>query len=237
MTREALLLVLEGLTPFAAAWALQRRLVAARQQGIISDVVILLEHQPVVTIGRSGDHGHLLVPRDLLAQRGVEVYDIERGGSATYHGPGQLVAYPILDLRALDEDVVRFMRALEESVIRTVADFGITGSRRRGFPGVWVGEAKIAAVGVAVKRRVTMHGLALNVTTDLEPFTWINPCGLGRPVTSMTQVLGREVTLTEVTDAYARRFAEVYSLHLTPVSRDDLEQRLIPVAAGGAVVS
>lgn len=237
MTREALLLVLEGLTPFAAAWTLQRRLVAARQQGIISDVVILLEHQPVVTIGRSGDHGHLLVPRDLLAQRGVEVYDIERGGSATYHGPGQLVAYPILDLRALDEDVVRFMRALEESVIRTVADFGITGSRRRGFPGVWVGEAKIAAAGVAVKRRVTMHGLALNVTTDLEPFTWINPCGLGRPVTSMTQVLGREVTLTEVADAYARRFAEVYSLHLTPVSRDDLEQRLIPVAAGGAVVS
>src|SRR3970040_795677 len=98
--------------------------------------------------------------------------------------PGGLVAYPILDLRALDEDVVRFMRALEESIIRTVADFGITGSRRRGFPGGSVGEAKIAAVGVAVKRRVTMHGMALNVTTALEPFTWINPCGLGRPAPS-----------------------------------------------------
>ena len=235
--REALLLVLEGLTPFADAWALQRRLVAARQQGIISDVVILLEHQPVLTIGRSGGPGHLLVPRALLAERGVEVHDIERGGGATYHGPGQLVAYPILDLRALDEDVVRFMRALEESILRTVADFGITGSRRRGFPGVWVGEAKIAAVGVAVKRRVTMHGMALNVTTDLEPFTWINPCGLGRPVTSLAQTLGREVALAEVADAYARRFVEVYSLHLTPVAREDVEQRLTALAVSGAVVS
>src|SRR3990172_8660013 len=228
MMREALLLVLEGLPPFADAWALQRRLVAARQQGIISDVVILLEHQPVLTIGRSGGPRHLLVPRDLL---------VERGGGAPSHGPGQLVAYPILDLRALDEDVVRFMRALEESIIRTVADFGITGSRRRGFPGVWVGEAKIAAVGVAVKRRVTMHGMALNVTTDLEPFTWINPCGLGRPVTSMAQTLGREVARAEVADVYTRRFVEVYSLHLTPVAREDVEQRLTALAASGAVVS
>src|SRR3972149_152280 len=120
MMREALLLVLEGVTPFADARALQRR---------------------------SGGPGHLLVPRALLAERGVEVHDIERGGGATYHGPGQLVAYPILDLRALDEDVVRFMRALEESILRTVADFGITGSRRRGFPGGWVGGGKIDAGG------------------------------------------------------------------------------------------
>jgi lipoate-protein ligase B len=235
MVREALLVRLEGLTPFADAWAWQRRLVAARQQGAIPDVLLLLEHFPVVTIGRSGDRGHLLVPRDLLAQGGVAVYDIERGGSATYHGPGQLVAYPILDLRALDEDVVRFMRALEESIIRTLGDFGIAAARLRGFPGVWVGEAKIAAVGVAVKRRVTMHGMALNVTTDLEPFTWINPCGLGRPVTSMAGVLGREVALAEVAAAYARRFAEVYSLHLTPVTREDVERRLTALAR--AVVS
>src|SRR3972149_6635065 len=237
MMREALLLVLEGVTPPAAAGAPGRGRAPPRQQGIISDVVILLEHQPVLTIGRSGGPGHLLVPRALLAERGVEVYDIERGGGATYHGPGQLVAYPILALRALDEDVVRFMRALEESILRTVADFGITGSRRRGFPGVWVGEAKIAAVGVAVKRRVTMHGMALNVTTDLEPFTWINPCGLGRPVTSMAQTLGREVARAEGADAYARRFVEVYSLHLTPVAREDVEQRLTALAASGSVVS
>lgn len=232
MTREGLLLTLEGLIPFQDAWDLQRRLVAARQQGQIPDVLLLLEHEPVVTVGRSGDRDHLLISRDLLRRRGVEVYDIERGGSVTYHGPGQLVAYPILDLRALDEDVVAFMRALEESIIRTVGDFGIAAGRLRGFPGVWVGEAKIAAVGVAVKRRVTMHGMALNVTNSLDPFAWINPCGLGRPVTSMAQALGREVEIAQVAQAYAGRFAEVYALHLTLVSIDELRARLEPAAVG-----
>jgi lipoate-protein ligase B len=226
---------LEGLTPFADAWALQRRLVAARQQAAIPDVVLLLQHLPVVTLGRSGDRGHLLLSPEVLRQRGVEVYQIERGGGATYHGPGQLVAYPILDLRAMDEDVVRFMRALEESVIRTVADFGIVAGRLRGFPGVWAGEAKLAAVGVAVKRRVTMHGVALNVTTDLEPFTWINPCGLNRPVTSMARLLGREVSFAAVADAYARRFAEVYALAFVPVGRPQVEERLAALAAQAVV--
>ncbi|MDR7427765.1 MAG: lipoyl(octanoyl) transferase LipB [Armatimonadota bacterium] len=229
--RDAWLVTLEGLTPFADAWALQRRLVAARQRAAIPDVVLLLQHHPVITLGRSGDRGHLLLPPEVLRQRGVEIYQIERGGGVTYHGPGQLVAYPILDLRAMDEDVVRFMRALEESVIRTVADFGINAVRMRGFPGVWVGEAKLAAVGVAVKRRVTMHGVALNVTTDLEPFTWINPCGLNRPVTSMSRLLGQEVSVAAVADAYARRFAEVYALELLPVGRPEVEERLAPLAA------
>ena len=233
MTREALLLTLEGMIPFQDAWDLQRRLVAARQQGAIPDVLILLEHQPVFTIGRAGDRGHLLLPREALRQRGFDVYDIERGGSVTYHGPGQLVAYPILDLRALDEDIVRFMRALEESIIRTVADFGIAAARLRGFPGVWVGEAKIAAVGVAVKRRVTMHGMALNVTTSLDHFAWINPCGLGRPVTSMAKELQREVSMPEVAGVYARCFADVYALRLTPVSLGDLEARLARVQVEG----
>jgi len=233
--RDAWLVTLEGLTPFADAWALQRRLVAARQQAAIPDVVLLLQHLPVVTLGRSGDRGHLLLSPEVLRQRGVEVYQIERGGGATYHGPGQLVAYPILDLRAMDEDVVRFMRALEESVIRTVADFGIVAGRLRGFPGVWAGEAKLAAVGVAVKRRVTMHGVALNVTTDLEPFTWINPCGLNRPVTSMARLLGREVSFAAVADAYARRFAEVYALAFVPVGRPQVEERLAALAAQAVV--
>ncbi len=229
--RDAWLVTLEGLTPFAEAWALQRRLVAARQQAAIPDVVLLLQHHPVITLGRSGDRGQLLSSPDWLRRRGVEIYQIERGGGATYHGPGQLVAYPILDLRALDEDVVRFMRALEESVIRAVADFGISAVRVRGFPGVWVGEAKLAAVGVAVKRRVTMHGAALNVATDLEPFTWINPCGLSRPVTSMARLLGREVSFDAVAEAYARRFAEVYALKLLPVARPQVEERLAALAA------
>ncbi len=231
MTREALLLSLDGPMPFEQAWTLQRALVAARQAGQIPDVLILLEHEPVITIGRSGDRGHLLVPRETLARRGIPVYDIERGGSVTYHGPGQLVAYPILDLRALDEDVVRFMRALEETVIRTVAAFGVSAERIRGYPGVWTGSAKIAAVGVAVKRRVTMHGMALNVSTDLTPFSWINPCGLGRPLTSLSRELGREVTMAAVAVEYARGFADVYGVTLRPTSRDDIERRLVPPAA------
>jgi len=235
MNRGGLLVTIDGPVPFASVWALQRRLVAARQQGAVGDTLLLLEHEPVVTIGRSGDRGHLLVPREWLQRRGVPVFDIERGGSATYHGPGQLVAYPILDLRALDEDVVRYMRALEESIIRTLADFGVAGARQRGFPGVWVGDAKIAAVGVAVKRRVTMHGMALNVTTDLEAFTWINPCGLGRPVTSLARELGREVALANVAAVYARRFAEVYGLTLTPVSLSHLEE-MMPMGVAAAAV-
>jgi lipoate-protein ligase B len=226
VTQEALLLALDGLIPFEETWGLQRALVAARQRGQIPDVLILLEHQPVVTIGRSGDRGHLLVSRERLSERGVPVFDIERGGSVTYHGPGQLVAYPILDLRALDEDVVRFVRALEESIIRTVAAFGVSAERVRGYPGVWVSGAKIAAVGVAVKRRVTMHGIALNVSTDLTPFTWINPCGLGRPVTSLGRELGRAVSVAAVAAEYARRFGEVYGVTLIPATREEVERRL-----------
>jgi lipoate-protein ligase B len=237
VNREASLLALEGLIPFEEAWMLQRALVAARQAGQIPDTLILLEHEPVVTIGRSGDRGHLLVSRDTLAERGIPVYDIERGGSVTYHGPGQLVAYPILDLRALDEDVVRFMRALEESIIRTVATFGVRAERLRGYPGVWTGGAKIAAVGVAVKRRVTMHGMALNVSTDLTPFSWINPCGLGRPVTSLAQELGRTVSLGEVASDYVRRFSEIYGLTLTPATRDEIKQRLAPSPAEAAAAA
>ncbi len=242
MTREGLVVSFGAPVPFAEAWALQKRLVAVRQQRAIPDVVLLLQHAPVVTIGRSGDRGHLLMPREWLRQRGIPVFEVERGGGATYHGPGQLVAYPILDLRALDEDVVRFMRALEESIIRTLAGFGITTTRLRGYPGVWAGDAKIAAVGVAVKRRVTMHGMALNVTTDLEPFGWINPCGLGRPVTSMAQVLGRAPALPEVADAYAQRCAEVYGLRLTPISPAAVKDLLaaaedLPAREPAAVVS
>ncbi len=237
MTRAALLLALDGLIPFAEAWRLQHALLAARQAGQIPDVLLLLEHEPVVTIGRSGDRGHLLVSRDLLRERGVEVYDIERGGSVTYHGPGQLVAYPILDLRALDEDVVRFMRALEESIIRTIAAFGVTGERLRGYPGVWVGGAKIAAVGVAVKRRVTMHGMALNVCNDLTPFGWINPCGLGRPVTSLTVELGRQVSVPEAGREYARRCEEVYGLELIPATREEMAERLdLPAGPAAAAL-
>ena len=216
-----------GLTPYAEAWSLQRELLQARQAGIIPDVLVLLEHPPVVTIGRSGDRRHLLAPLEFLRALGIELFEVERGGDVTYHGPGQLVGYPILDLRALSEDVARFMRTLEASIIATLDAFGITAARERGYPGVWIGGAKIAAMGVAVKRRVTMHGFALNVNTDLDAFAVINPCGLGRPVTSMAAVLRRPVDLVEVSRAYVDRFSETFGIGLDRVTREAVREALV----------
>jgi lipoate-protein ligase B len=208
-----------GLVPYAEAWARQRELLGARQAGAVPDILLLLEHAPVVTLGRSAKIEHLLISPEILRGRGIDLFEVERGGDVTYHGPGQLVGYPIVDLRALDEDVVRYMRLLEESLIRTLAVFGIAAGRERGYPGVWVGGAKVAAIGVAVKRRVTMHGFALNVTTDLRAFELINPCGLGRPVTSMSALLGRPVDMDRVRAAYAEQFAQVFGIGLARVER------------------
>jgi lipoate-protein ligase B len=226
MPRSGWLLNLIGrITPYAQAWDLQNVLVAARRDERIGDGLILLEHEPVFTIGRSTKADHLLFPRDHLLAEGFGVYDIERGGSITYHGPRQLVGYPILDLRAYGEDIVGYMRRLEESVLRTLHAFDIDAVRRPGFPGMWVGEEKIGAVGVAVKRKVTMHGFALNVDPDLSHFGLINPCGLGKPVTSMARVLGRAVTLDEVAPVYVRQFESVYELRLAPLTHDALVAR------------
>ncbi len=223
MSRSGWLLDLtDGITPYADAWDLQRTLVALRQRGEIPDGLILLEHEPVFTIGRSSRGEHLLFPQEYLERLGFRVYEVERGGSITYHGPGQLVGYPILDLRAYHEDIVKFMRSLEESIILTLADFGIRSDQVRGYPGVWVGNEKIAAVGVAVKRKVTMHGFALNVAPTLDHFNYINPCGLGRPVTSMTRVLGRPIEPAAVRAGYVRRFAEIFALALVPHAREAL---------------
>ena len=226
MPRSGWLLNLIGrITPYAQGWDLQNVLVAARRDERIGDGLILLEHEPVFTIGRSTKADHLLFPRDHLLAEGFGVYDIERGGSITYHGPRQLVGYPICDLRAYGEDIVGYMRRLEESVLRTLHAFDIDAVRRPGFPGMWVGEEKIGAVGVAVKRKVTMHGFALNVDPDLSHFGLINPCGLGKPVTSMARVLGRAVTLDEVAPVYVRQFESVYELRLAPLTHDALVAR------------
>ncbi|MDI6771461.1 MAG: lipoyl(octanoyl) transferase LipB [bacterium] len=210
--------------PFAEAWELQKSLVAARQRGGIPDVLVLLQHPPVVTLGRSGRAEHLRATREELLSAGIELFRIERGGSATYHGPGQLVGYPIVDLRVMGGDVVRYMRTMEESLIQTLGQFGIAAVRERGYPGVWLGGAKICSVGVAVKRGVTMHGFALNVATALDGFALINPCGLDRPVTSMSAVLGRPVDLGEVRRAYPEQFSRAFGIDLTPVTAADLAQ-------------
>ena len=220
-----------GRLPYGDAWALQRALLAARQADQIADTLLLLEHPPVITIGRAGHAANILIPREALTARGFEVFEIERGGDVTYHGPGQLLGYPILNLRALDEDVVRFVRLLEATLIRVLETFGIEAARRRGYPGVWVGEAKIAAIGVAVKRKVTMHGFALNVDPDLGHFALINPCGLGKPVTSMARLLGRHVELAEVHPAVRRAFAEVFQVDLAAVSFETIRARVNGVAS------
>jgi lipoate-protein ligase B len=220
--RPGWLLDLSGTTPYADAWALQRTLVAARQRGSIDDGLILLEHEPVFTVGRSAKAEHLLFPREQIRSQGFGIYDIERGGSVTYHGPGQLVGYPILDLRSYEEDIGKFMRALEQTLLDVLSDFGIPAARLPRYPGVWVDSMKIAAVGVAVKRKVTMHGFALNVSPDLAHFALINPCGLGRDVTSMARVLQHPVPMAAVRSGAAARFAERYGLKLAAVTRSVL---------------
>ena len=212
-----------GTMPYGQAWALQRALVAARQADRIEDTLLLVEHPPVITIGRAGRTANILAPRDLLAARGFEVYETERGGDVTYHGPGQLVGYPIVDLRALDEDVVRYVRLLENTLIDALGAFGIAAGRVRGYPGVWVGEAKIAAIGVAVKRKVTMHGFALNVAPDLDHFTVINACGLGKPVTSMRRLLERPVRVGEVQPVVARAFGAAFSMAPAPIALEAVQ--------------
>ena len=200
-----------GLVRYAAALELQSKLVSERQRDAIADQLLLLEHPPVITRGvRTGAH-NVLAPPDVLRRRGVEVHDARRGGDVTYHGPGQLVGYPILLLKPDRCDVHRYVRDLEEVLIRAVAGFGVRATRIEGLTGVWVGNDKLAAIGVRLSRWVTSHGFALNVTTDLDDFALIRPCGLvDRGVTSLARLTGTEISDVAVADRVARRFAEVF---------------------------
>lgn len=194
---------------WGAAYALQAELVGQRQRGEIGDQLLLVEHPHVVTMGRNGQAAHLLASAEVLAATGIEYYETNRGGDVTYHGPGQLVGYPIVQLNEWKRDVHAYVRALEEVIIRVLADFGLAGERVAGATGVWTGDAKICAIGVHLSRWVSSHGFALNVATDLQYFQYIVPCGLTKPVTSLRQ-LGVAASMEEVKTAVRRRFAEVY---------------------------
>jgi lipoate-protein ligase B len=197
------------------AWALQRELVAARQAGEAPDTLLLLEHPPVITLGRSGETEHLLGSEAELERRGVEFVETDRGGDITFHGPGQIVGYAIVDLAARGRDLHRYLRDLESVVIQALAEFGIVAERVAGLTGVWVGEAKVAAIGIRVSRWVTHHGFALNVDTDLSYFDLIVPCGIAdRRVTSMEALLGRLVDRGVVEDALAHAFESVFGSDL-----------------------
>jgi len=203
--------------PYDESLALQRELVADRQAGRIPDTLLLVEHPPVLTVGVRGDGGrsHILVSAEALAARGMQVSETGRGGDVTYHGPGQVVGYPILDLKPDRCDVHRYVRDLEEVLIRVAADFGIETGREPGLTGVWAGHEKLAAIGVRISRWVTSHGFALNVTTDLRDFDLIVPCGIAdRGVTSLAR-LGAAASRAQVEDRIVVRFCEVFERSVT----------------------
>jgi lipoyl(octanoyl) transferase len=199
--------------PYGEALSLQRSLVEERRAGRVDDTLLLVEHPHVLTLGVRGDGGrsHILATPDILASRSVEVHETGRGGDITYHGPGQIVGYPIIDLKPDRCDVHRYVRDLEAVLIRTAARYGVVGERVEGLTGVWVGREKLAAIGVRIARWVTSHGFAFNVTTDLEYFNLIVPCGIAdRGVTSLARLLGRTVQQAEVEAHIVSDFRQVF---------------------------
>ena len=229
--KECLIIDL-GLTGYAEACEWQRRLVAARKAGAVPDVLLLCEHPHVITLGRNGKREHLLGSDHLLRQMNVEFHATDRGGDITYHGPGQLVGYPILDLGAIRRDVAWYVRGLEEAMIGATAEFGIAARRVPGLTGVWVESSggapeKLGAIGVHLSRWVTSHGFAYNVATDLRYFDLIVPCGIrDKKATSLERLLGRAVSREEAAEKIARRFGEVFGLEIRSATRAWLEEIL-----------
>ena len=204
-----------GLVDYAAALELQKEKVAQRKAGTIPDTLLLLEHSHVYTLGRNARRENILVSPEWLASRGAQVFTTDRGGDVTYHGPGQLVGYPILDLTQHRRDISWYMRSLEEVFIRTARDFGIEAGRLPGAAGVWVGNNKLVAMGVHLSRWVTSHGFSFNVNTDLRYFEWIVPCGLvGKGVTSLVKLLGKPVEMELVIEHAVEHFGAVFEVQV-----------------------
>jgi lipoate-protein ligase B len=208
-----------GRMEYLAALEIQEKLVALKQHEPSADIILFVEHEPVYTLGRGGDESNVLAPQD------VPVHRTNRGGDVTYHGPGQLVVYPIIDLRSkLRKDVHRYLRNLELSAIRTLNDFGLAASRRPPYTGIWIGDRKVAAIGIAVRRCITFHGLALNVNTDLSYFNRIVPCGLSwADVTSMAKELGADQSIERVRGSFLAHFADVFDysdVKQSPIAED-----------------
>ncbi len=207
-----------ALLDYEEARDLQLRLVAARGCGIIlPDILLLMEHEPVFTLGRRGGRQNFRVSELFLEEARIPVVHVERGGDITFHGPGQLVGYPILDLRAAKLTVTGYVEKLEEIMIRTVAHWGVHATRSRLNHGIWVGGRKLGSLGIAIRRGITFHGFALNVNVSLEPFGWINPCGLhGIKMTSLEQEIGRKASMKEVREQMKRNIKEVFDVDLNP---------------------
>jgi lipoate-protein ligase B len=208
-----------GLVEYVEAYALQGKLLRQRLNGEISDILLLLEHPPTFTIGKSGKMENILVSKEELFEEGSSLFFVDRGGDVTYHGPGQLVGYPILDLKARGRDVHKYVRDLEEVILRTLKSFSIDAHRDRNHAGVWVNQEQIASIGLSIKRWVSMHGFALNINPNLEHFSLINPCGFSdRKATSISKLLGHEVSMEVVAENLIANFSEVFD------TRMELEQ-------------
>lgn len=216
-----------GCTDYKEIWDLQKQLFELRAENKIPDILLLNEHNHVYTIGKSGNGNHLLMHKEELRSKGVDVFDIDRGGDITYHGPGQLVGYPILDLKDYYLDTHRYLRDLEEVIILTLQDFGIVGTRLDGLTGVWIDGDKIAALGIKVSRWITMHGFAFNVNTDLSFFDRIIPCGIfHKGITSLQQVLGRRVMIAEVNQSLLKNFEKVFKVDILNLDKQDFFKQI-----------
>jgi lipoate-protein ligase B len=217
-----------GLIDYRTAHNLQLQLIKARRDGTLkNDIVLLLEHPPVFTLGRRGGLNNLRTSEAFLRGQGIEIVHAERGGDITYHGPGQLVVYPIIDLREAGLGVADFVTTLEEVMIRTVDEWGISAQRNSLNRGVWVGKRKLGSIGIAVRRWISFHGLALNVNTILEHFSWINPCGLqGVSVTSMEQLLNRPIPMGEVRRSTLKHIKDIFGVELESLTLEDIHRRL-----------
>jgi lipoyl(octanoyl) transferase len=233
-----------GLIGYERAWDLQKRIVTARKLALIPDVLLLCEHPHVITMGRNGRSEHLLASETMLRARGVEFHTTNRGGDITYHGPGQIVAYPILNLSEIRRDVGWYVRQLEEAMIRTTAEYGIAAERREGRTGIWVEasdadgmptEEKLGAIGVHISRWVTSHGLAYNVSTDLSFFDLIVPCGIaGKRATSLTRILNRSVEMSDASPKLVQHLGKCFGRKMRVISPAELESLL---AAQGTAVA
>ena len=212
------------LMEYGEALNLQRSLVEAKTSAIMAqDLILFLEHPPVFTFGRRGGREHLLVDDGALRMQGIEVFHAERGGDITYHGPGQLVVYPVVDIKKREFKVLEFVETLEEVMIRVAADWGIKAGRNPKNRGVWTGNKKIASIGIAIRHGVSFHGIALNVNTSMDPFSWINPCGLtGVEMTSMKEALGREIVMEEVRSATKLHIREIFGVELEQADVNDI---------------
>jgi len=205
-----------GLVDYLEAWVLQRQLVEARAAGRVADTLLLLEHPPTFTLGATGDEGHLLAPREELARQGITVHRVDRGGDITYHGPGQLVGYPVLDIGGRRGGPIRYLRDLEQVLRLALGALGVSAECLRHHTGVWVGREKIAAIGIKVSARgITSHGFALNVNPDLDRFRQIIPCGLhDKGVTSLAMVLERKLAIDTVAEHVVVAFGQVFARHM-----------------------